>query len=102
MISKKTCERIWSCHREIAAGEKLLSDLAEVEKNSKYGGHEEKLTDAFGREKDLQLGVPSGQNGHRLFNVAPELAKAVIRAHMANKQAELVEANEQARLELNQ
>lgn len=99
MISMKTCERIWHCYREIAAGEKLLTDIAE-QLTHERDRFSEKLTDAFGRQQDLQLGVPSGENGHRLYKVPLKLAESVIRAHIAAKQAELVEANEQARLEL--
>jgi hypothetical protein len=66
----------------------------------KLGKNEPTLKDAFGRRKQLQLGIPSGENGHRLFDVAPQLAESIIRAHIANKHAELVEATEQARVEL--
>lgn len=58
------------------------------------------LKDAFGRARHLQLGIPSGDNGHRLFDVAPQLAESIIRAHIANKESELARANEQARVEL--
>jgi hypothetical protein len=58
------------------------------------------LKDAFGRRQHLQLGIPSGENSHRLFQVAPQLAESVIRAHIAKTEAELAEAQEQARLEL--
>ena len=100
MISQETAGRIWNCYREIAAGEKLLEDMAKSERE--YGGdvRAETLKDAFGRRRQLQLGVPSGENCHRLLDVAPGLAKSVINAHIANKRAELAEANEQARIEL--
>lgn len=97
MITCETAERIWVCYREIAAGEKLLVDMADVDKPDRF---ESNLRDAFGRRRQLQLGVPSGETGHRLFGVDPELAKAVIRAHIANKTAELASANEAARIEL--
>lgn len=101
MITKETCERIWHCYREIAAGKKLLADIAEEMKNAPAGEpYAPKLEDAFGRPRDLQLGIPSGDNGHRLFRVPYRLAESVIRAHVAAKEAELVEANEQARIEL--
>jgi hypothetical protein len=100
VILQKTARRIWNCYREIAAAEKILDDMAELAKRHPYDEHEAKLTDAFGHAHDLQLGIPSGENGHRLFDVRPELAASVIRAHIAAKKAELVEANEAARIEV--
>lgn len=103
MITQETAALIWECYREIAAGEKLLADMEEQRREdrdeSKYAP---KLRDAFGRRRDLQLGIPSGESAHRLYNVSPVLAESVIRAHIANKQAELAAANEQARIELDQ
>lgn len=58
------------------------------------------LRDSFGRLRQLQLGIPSGEQSHRLFYVSPLLAESVIRAHIENKRAQLVEANERARIEL--
>ena len=100
MISVKTCEKIWICHREIISAEKLLADMERIEKEPGLDPHEKKLSDAFGRRRDLQLGVPSGENAHRLFNVSPHLAKSVIKAHKAKKEAELIDLNECARMEL--
>ena len=101
MISQKTAERIWGCYREIAAAEKLLADMEESEREYRDDVRAETLKDAFGRRKHLRLGVPSGDSCHTLLDVAPALAKSVIRAHVATKQAELTEANEQARIELD-
>jgi len=101
MITQKTAARIWECYREIQAAEKLLDDMATVEKDYSFEPAEEKLKsawcsfrrkvsqDAFGRKTDL------------LFYVSPKLAESVIAAHIANKKAELVEANEQARIEID-
>ena len=100
MISKETCERIWHCMREIEAGEKLLTDMKEIRERERIGRLEPTLKDAFGTRKHLELGIPSGENGHRLFGVSPQLGEAIIRAHIAHKEAELKEANEQARIEL--
>ena len=99
MITRDTAARIWNSYREISVAEKLLTDMAEYDKNSQEE-NAPRLQDAFGHERQLQLGVPCGENGHRLFNVSPILAESIIRAHIANKQAELIEANEQARVEL--
>ena len=52
------------------------------------------------RVRQLQLGIPSGEDSHRLLDVSPVLAESVIRAHIQNKRAELAEVNERARIEL--
>jgi hypothetical protein len=101
MITEKTIQRIWSCQREIRVGGELLSEMERIAKNINNDENAERIKDAFGRERDLQLGIPCGENGHRLLNVSPALAISIINVHIANKKAELVEANEQARIELN-
>jgi len=100
MITQQTAERIWCCYREIKAAEKILADMDAVKKEDWHNEHGERLRDAFGARRDLQLGVPSGNDGHRLFGVSPELARAVIVSHIAHQRAALVEMNEQARMEL--
>ncbi len=100
MITKNTASRIWSSYREIEVAEKLLADMKEIRSKERLSENSPTLDDAFGRRTDLQLGIPSGSDGHRLFRVAPQLAESVIRAHIAEKRAELVSANEQARMEL--
>lgn len=103
MITQETASSIWSAYREIEAAEKILSDIAD--ERAKPFRDDDKfaptLKDAFGRTRHLQLGVPSGSNGHRLFDVRPELAESVIRAHIAQMKVRLVEANECARVELS-
>lgn len=105
MLSKTVCEKIWHCHREIETSEKLLAEVEECIKRNKEKyhtrQHEEKLKDVFGCERHLELGIPSGENSRRLFRLSYELAAPVIRAHMANKQAELAELNEMAALEIS-
>ncbi|MBP6421582.1 MAG: hypothetical protein KA271_01685 [Propionivibrio sp.] len=104
LISLETCMAIYAAYREINAGEKLLADMkAEREKHrfDEVDKYAPTLKDAFGRARQLQLGVPSGENAHRIFDVSPVLAESVIRAHIENKRAELVEANERARIELS-
>lgn len=103
MITKETCQAIYSAHREIEAGEKLLEDM-KAERERPFSDREKLaplLKDAFGHRKHLQLGIPLGENSHRLFDVSPALAESVIRAHIENKRAALVEANERARIELD-
>lgn len=92
MIGKQTALDIWKAYQEIEVGEDLLKTLEEASARSEPPD----LRDHFGRPRGLQLGVPSGDNGHRLFDVHPSLAKAVIRAHIASKQAELQALNVQA------
>jgi hypothetical protein len=99
MITQETAASIWSTYREIETGNKLLEEMQQAlrwehDKNAPV------LKDAFGRKQNLQLGIPSGQNSQRLFDVPPQLAETCIRAHIAQKQKELAEANEKARLEL--
>ena len=103
MITQETASTIWSAYREIETAEKLLLDMAE-ERAKPFRDddkHAPTLKDAFGRNQHLQLGIPSGSNSHRLFQVRPELAESVIRAHIGQMKAKLTEANECARLELN-
>ena len=102
MITQETASAIWSAYREIEASNKLIEDMA-AERSRPFSDdekHAATLKDVYGRKRHLELGIPSGQNGHRIYGVSPELAESVIRAHIAKKQAELVEANERARIEL--
>lgn len=99
MISQETAARIWECYREIEAGQTLLKDLAEAA-NENDDLCAPALSDVFGRKRHLQLGVPSGNHCHRLLRVDPGLAESVIRAHIANQEDALAEANEHARIEL--
>lgn len=104
MISQSTAERIWTAYREIAVSEKLLADMAEERERLDRDGQRNnpaKLKDAFGRRKSLTLGVPSGDDSMRIFDVSEKLAESVIRAHIAQKRQQLAEANEQARIELD-
>jgi hypothetical protein len=100
MIRAETIERIWKSQREITVGEALLADMRKIAESLTRDGVAERIKDAFGRECDLQLGVPCGGGATRLLSVSPVLAVSIITAHIANKRAELVEANESARIEL--
>jgi len=101
MITRDTAAAIWNAYREIEAAEKLLEDMTRERERLQVDKHAPSLRDAFGRLRQLQLGIPSGENSHRLLDVSPVLAESVIRAHIVNKRAALAEANEQARIELN-
>lgn len=102
MITQETVATIWQAHREIAAGEKLLADMQDERTKPFYDGdkHAPTLKDAYGRRRHIEMGIPCGENAHRIYNVSPELAESVIRAHIAKQKVALVEANERARLEL--
>jgi hypothetical protein len=103
MITQETAARIWNCHREIQASEQLLEDMkkAQAEASPDQDKNAPRLKDCFGQKRHLELGVPSGPDSRRIFRVAPKLANSVIASHIASMQAELVEANEQARIELS-
>lgn len=100
MISYETSTAIAYAHREIEAAEKLLAEITDT--INRRVGDPPDIRDAFGRRQEgLQLGVPSGSNGHRLFNVPWALAKPVIEAHIANQKAMLGVLSEKARGELS-
>lgn len=101
MISKDTAALIWTAYREIDAAEKLLSDMKSERSREGLDRFAPSLRDAFGRVRHLQLGIPTGESGHRLLDVSPVLAEGMIRAHMADKRSELVALNEIARTELD-
>lgn len=96
VISMETAHRIWSAHREIVVATTLH---AQMKKELELGGDPTPL-DEFGRRRRFQLGVPSGDSGHRLLDVSPQLAFHIIEAHIANKQAELAEACIVAKIDL--
>lgn len=89
IISKETAEKVYRCHREIETGEQLLLEIRRIVEAQKHDRKEPTLRDAFGRERTLQLGVPTGEDSHRLFDVSWSLAEPIIQAHIAHKRAEL-------------
>jgi hypothetical protein len=95
MISVETATDIALAYREIDTAEKLLKDVQEqIDKR-----HHETcdIRDAFGRRVDgLQLGVPSGGNGHRLYQVDWELAKPILQAHILKIKGHLGALNAKA------
>lgn len=95
-ITMDTAALIWKAHREIETSIKLLADIRE---KKKFGGDPNPL-DAFGRHRPYTLGIPSGDAGHQLVGLSPELAAHIIEAHITRKQSELVEACARAALEL--
>jgi hypothetical protein len=98
VITKQTAYDIYIAYDEIAKGEKLLADM----ENAIKKGEAVDLRDHFGRRQGLSLGVPLSDNSRTLFDVAPALAIQVIRAHVANKRAELAAINARAKAELSE
>lgn len=97
MIKCETATAIALAYREVETGERLLAEITDALKRHVVPD----LRDAFGRSAGgLQLGVPSGDTGHRLFNVPWNLARPVIEAHIAEQKAVISALSEKARIEL--
>jgi hypothetical protein len=97
LVTFETAREIWLAYDEIAKAEKLIAEMHE--QMARYDCPNPR--DLFGHRRCLQLGVPSGDNSHRLFDVQPELAITCIKAHIAGKRAVLEAASERARAELS-
>lgn len=96
-ISKTTAIDIAMAYREIEAGEQLLAEIRAALSRSVMPD----IRDAFGRPQGgLQLGIPSGKDSTRLFQVPWSLADPVIEAHIASMKARLAVLQETARIEL--
>ena len=96
MITKQTAMDIAFAYREIETAEGLLKDISQ----SCARREQPDIRDAFGRPQGgLQLGVPSGDNSHRLYNVPWPLAKIVIEAHLAAQQQIVAALNAKALIE---
>lgn len=96
MIAKETAMDIALAYREVETAERLLADLVEARERNTTPD----IRDAFGRlQGGLQLGVPSGNSGHRLFNVPWALARPIIEAHIAQQRSLIAALNEKARIE---
>jgi hypothetical protein len=97
MITKETAMDIALAYREIETAEVLLAD---VRKELERGGTPD-IRDAFGRPTGgLQLGVPTGSSGHRLFNLPWTLCVPILEAHIAACRAKVALLTEKARSEL--
>lgn len=98
MISYATAKEIAYAYREIEAAEKLLEEVQqEIDKSGERVDYRGELQRTA---RNCQLGWPMSENSHRLFTVEPEIAAAVIKAHLVNQNAKLQKLNEVARLEL--
>lgn len=96
MISKNTATRIAYAYSDIEAANELLRVIAEAQERRE----ETDFRDAFGRRRGLQLGVPSGANGHRIMDLSTNLAEIIIRAHIREKASEIEALCELARTEM--
>jgi hypothetical protein len=86
MITKDTASRIAYAYSEIEAAEVLLEILAKAKSTRSIPD----FRDVFGqRVRGLQLGLPSGENSHRLFDVSYILGEIVIKAHIESKRSEI-------------
>lgn len=96
MISQKTAMDIALAYREVETAEKLLAEINDTFSHRTTPD----IRDAFGRHQDgLQLGVPSGSNGHRLFNVPWTMARPIIETHIAQQRAIITALSEKAAIE---
>ncbi len=96
MISKETARKIFNCHGEIEKSNGLISAMKEAIKEEGTTD----LKDNFGDRRGLQLGIPSGQSGHTLYNVPVEISIKVIEAHIEQKERQLKELMAIATIEL--
>ena len=96
MITKNTATDIALAYREIETAEKLLAEITE----SFSRREPPDVRDAFGRlQNGLQLGVPNGESGQRLFHVPWTLAKPIIEAHIAHHRSLIGALNAKALIE---
>ena len=86
MITKETVTKIAFAYREVEIAEALLKQISDAMRI----GDTPDLRDAFGRQRGLQLGVPSGENAHRLFDVPWSLARPIIECHLAEQKSLIV------------
>jgi hypothetical protein len=97
MISNETATDMAVIYRDIKAAETLLADVKDAIDKFKQID----IRDVFGRNHhSLQLGIPSGDSGHRIMHVPYQLAIPIIEATIASHHARLKALNEKARAEL--
>lgn len=95
-ISKDTAQQIAFAYREIETATELLDQISAALSRREAPD----IRDAFGRVRDgLELGVPSGNSGHRLFNVPWSMARPIIETHIAQQKAILTTLSERALIE---
>lgn len=87
MITKETCVKIWNCWNEIDNANELISSLNKGIKET----NTPTIHNAFGERVGLQLGIPSGSDSRRLYNVPLELSIKIILAHIEEQKRKLRE-----------
>ena len=108
IVSAETAIAIALAHQEIKRGENLLADVRKSieERDARPFYADAKgdlIRDAFGRRRNsLELGVPSGENSHRLCDLSYDLAVPIIEAHIMNKRSEVKALSIKARTEIDQ
>lgn len=95
-VSKETAQQIAYAYREIDAATELLDNISKALSRRQMPD----IRDAFGRQYDgLQLGVPSGDNSTRLYNVPWSMARPIIETHIAQQKAIVATLSELAAFE---
>jgi hypothetical protein len=97
MISQQTAIDIAYAYREVETAEKLLSEITDEFDRRTVPD----IRDAFGRRQDgLQLGVPSGNSGHRLFNVPWSICRPIIELHIQRQRTQITILTQKAQEEI--
>ncbi|MCM2453388.1 hypothetical protein [Agrobacterium vitis] len=98
LISKQTAMDIALAYREIETAEELLKEVTEALSKREQPD----IRDAFGRPQNgLQLGVPSGNDGRRLYNVPWSIVAPIIETHIATYKAKVALLTEKAKAEVS-
>ncbi len=98
VITRQTALEIARTYQEIENAESLI---AKIEEDSR-GYKAPDIRDALGRtQPGLQLGVPSGENSYRCYNVPWAMAKIVLQAHANDQRSRLAGLMVVARQELD-
>ena len=92
-ISSETARDIAFAYREVNTATELLAKIKEA------GRDIPDIRDAFGRQKGLQLGVPSGESSYRLYDVPWSMCKPILEAHIAQQRAIISALSEKALIE---
>lgn len=96
MIGFETARAIAFVYREVEVAEKLLAEISDTIGRRTAPD----IRDAFGQHVGgLELEIPSGDSGRRLFNVPWELARPILEAHIAQQKAIITALSEKARIE---
>lgn len=98
IISFETAQKIAFAHSEMRAARTLIE---QIKQKSPYDDLPDIRDDFGGRRGALQLGVPSGNASHRLYNVDYNLAVPILEAHVAKQYATILSLTQQAIAEAN-